>query len=106
MKIYLIDSNQKMKKIIRELEKLEIENIEIKNDNKFKMTKNDFVITCDETPLEGLEKLKNIIFLMNSKDYKYAWNMANNYKTIDLIDLNMPEEYIAKRIKNMLVKEL
>ena len=36
------------------------------------MTKNDYVILDDKQELEGLEKLKNIIMILNDKNLKIA----------------------------------
>lgn len=104
MKIYLIDNTSKIKRVKKELEQIFI--IETKENCKFKMTKNDFVVLSDETgTLEGLDKLKNIIFLTTNKDYKYIWKLVNQYKTIDIIDNNAEEDYIVKRVKKIIGRE-
>ena len=77
--------------------------IETKNDCKFKMTKNDYLIINEQ--MEGLDKQKNIFFITNSKEYKYIWNLVENYKTLDIIDSNLPVDYIVNRIKNK-IKEI
>lgn len=100
MKIYIVDKYNELNKLINEFNE---DNIEIKNDCKFKMTKNDFLIVCEK--MEGLEKLKNIFFLTKSNDYKYIWNLANNYKTIDIIDFKLSADFIVNRIKNK-IKEI
>ena len=69
MKIFLIDNCILIKRINRLLEEMTVEGIEVKDNCKFKMTKNDYVIISDEVNLEGLEKLKNIIILTKNKDY-------------------------------------
>ena len=100
MKVYLIENSKKMIKIKKELEEF---NIESREDFKIKMTKNDFVIVNDDKEKTNeIEKLKNIIFITNEKDYKHIWKLANNYKTIDIIDSNQSEEYIATRIKRLI----
>ena len=94
-----------IKRVNRILEDMGIEGIEAKENCKFKMTKNDFVVVSDEVKIEGLEKLKNIIILTKDKDYKYIWRLSNMYKTVDIIDGSMSEEYIAKRILKMVGRE-
>lgn len=97
MKIYIVDNTRKMKQIKKEFEDY---NIEIKENAKFKMTKNDYVILSDEEgTLDGIENLKNIFVLVKDKNYKYIWKLANAYKTIDIIDGNLDAIYIAERIK-------
>lgn len=98
MKIYIIDNTRKLKKIKNELEKEY--DIEERDNINFKMTKNDYVILSDETKnIENLEKLKNIIILVEEKSYKYIWKLATEYKTIDIIDNEQDEKYIVERIK-------
>ena len=104
MKIYLIDNTKKIKKVKKELEETFI--VETKENCKFKMTKNDFVVLSDETgTLEELDKLKNIIFITTNKDYKYIWKLANQCKTIDIIDNSAEDNYIVKRIKKIVGRE-
>lgn len=98
MKIFLIDKTRKLKRISKALETSGVENIESKEDLKFRMTKNDYLILSDEDNLDGLEKLKNIILLVKDKNYKYIWNFINKYKILDIIDLELNEDYIANRI--------
>ncbi|MBQ9314715.1 MAG: hypothetical protein IJ220_06990 [Clostridia bacterium] len=105
MKIYLIDNTRKLKKVGKELQ--EYFNIETKENCKFKMTKNDYVILSDEVGnLEGLEKLKNIIILTIKKDYKYIWRLVNNHKALDIIDNALDENYIAQRIEKLVRRGL
>ncbi len=99
MKIFFVDKLNKYKKIIRELDN---ENIELKEDCNFKMTKNDFAIIDGDLELENIDKLKNIIFLVNIYEYKRIWKYANNYKTLDIIDAKMPADYIASRINKFI----
>lgn len=106
MKIFLIDEGIKIKRINKELEKYEIENIELKENCKFKMTKKDYMIITDDSKFDDLEKLKNIIIIVKNKDYKYIWQLANTYRTIDIIDSNMSDEYIAKRIEKIIRREV
>lgn len=97
MKIYIVDNTRKMKQIKKEFVEY---NIEIKENAKFKMTKNDYVILSDEEgTFEGIENLKNIFILVKDKNYKYIWKLANAYRTIDIIDGELDAEYIAERIK-------
>ena len=104
MKVYLLDNDRKIKKIKKELEK--VYSVESKENLKFKMTKNDFVIVSDaEGVMEGLDKLKNLIMLVTRKDKKYIWQLVNEYKTIDIIDNLMSEEYIVERIERKIGKE-
>lgn len=95
MKIYLIDKYRKKDFIIKSFG----DEIEIKENCKFRMTKNDFVITSESEETEGLEKLKNIIFLTKNQEYKHIWKLANGFKTIDIIDESLKPEYIIERIK-------
>ena len=106
MKIYFVDKLKKFGSLINELESLDIAPIEIKENCKFKMTKNDYVIFDTQNDFEGIEKLKNIIFLVKDQDYKYIWKLANSYKSVDIIDTKENIEYISKRIeKRIKVKE-
>lgn len=98
MKIYFIDKTTKCSKYIKKLENHFEENIVLKKDTNFKMTKNDFVIITDLDIDDNLKKLKNIIFLVTDKSYKSVWNKASEYNSIDIIDICMPEEYIINRI--------
>ncbi len=100
MKIYVVNKNNELNKIANCLEDF---TIETKNDCKFKMTKNDYLIINEQ--MEGLDKQKNIFFITNSKEYKYIWNLVENYKTLDIIDSNLPVDYIVNRIKNK-IKEI
>lgn len=101
MKIYIVDNIRKLKKVKKELE--EYFTVESKENCNFKMTKNDYAIVCDEEgSLEGIDKLKNIIFTTNNKDYKYIWKIANELKTIDIIDINLNENFISNRIKKLI----
>ena len=95
MKIYVVNKNNELNKIANCLEDF---TIETKNDCKFKMTKNDYLIINEQ--MEGLDKQKNIFFITNSKEYKYIWNLVENYKTLDIIDSNLPVDYIVNRIYN------
>ena len=101
MKIYVIDKYNKLGKIINNLD---YENIENKQNCKFKMNKSDYAILSENEELEGAEKLKNLIFIVQSIEYKKIWKLANDYKTIDIIDYNMTPEYIVDRI-NSKIKE-
>lgn len=105
MKIFLIDKYNNLNKFEKSLKEIEIENIEKKENCKFRMTKNDYILTSDENDLEGLDKLKNIIILVKNKEYKHIWNFVNRYKTLDVIDINMPSEYVAERIKRLVSDE-
>lgn len=95
MKIYLIDKYGNKNFILKNFEQY----IEVKENCKFRMTKNDFVITSENEETEGLEKLKNIIFLTKNQGYKHIWKLANDLKTIDIINENLKSEYIVERIK-------
>lgn len=100
MKVYIIDNIRKLKKIKKELEEDFV--VESKENCNFKMTKNDYAIISDEEgSLEGIDKLKNIIFITNNKEYKYIWKIANELKTADIIDINLDELYISNRIKKL-----
>lgn len=98
MKIFCIDKYNNLNKIIKNLD---CESVERKEDCKFRMTKNDYVVISDCDDFNGLEKLKNIIVLVKDKNYKHIWKISNSYKTLDVIDINMPNEYIVKRIKRL-----
>ena len=101
MKFFYIDKNNSLNKLINNFE---FENIERKEDCKFRMTKYDYALISDSDSFDGLEKLKNIIVLVSNKEYKHIWKMVSSYKVLDVIDINMSSEYIVKRI-NRLVKE-
>ena len=101
MKLFFIDKYNELGNCLKELKKYEIENVERKEDCKLKMTKNDSIIFCDGNDFDGLEKLKNIIVLIKNKEKKYVWKLINNYKTIDVIDFEMPVEYICERIERL-----
>ena len=100
MKFFYIDKFNDLSNFIKNFD---FEAIERKEDCKFRMTKNDYVLISDSDSFEGLEKLKNIIVLVKNKDYKFIWKLSNLYKTIDVIDINMPVEYIVKRINRLVV---
>ncbi len=102
MKIFVVDKFNKFASIIRKLEKIGYDGVERKENLKFRMTKNDYVILDDNQELEGLEKLKNIVMILNDKHYKNVWKMSNDYKTIDIIDSNVSEEYLVSRIDRLL----
>lgn len=102
MKIFVIDKFNEFGKIIKSLEIIGYETVEKKENLKFRMSKNDYVILDDKQELEGLEKLKNIIMILNDKNYKKVWKFVSNYKTIDIIDSNVSEEYLVCRIDKLL----
>ena len=104
MKIFLLDNDKIMKKIKKQLEEEYV--IESKNDCNFKMTKNDFAIINNFYPIDGIEKLKNIIFLTNNKEYNVVWNLATTYKTIDVIDCNQSDGYIINRIQKIIRRDV
>lgn len=95
MKIYLIDKYKRKDFIIKNFN----DYIDVKEDCKFRMTKNDFVILSDTEEMNGLDKLKNIILLTKNQEYKYVWKLINSYKLIDIIGENLDQEYIVERIK-------
>lgn len=103
MKIYFVDKYNTLNKFIKEFD---FENIERKEDCHFRMTKNDYVIFSDENDFDGLDKLKNIIILVKSKDYKHIWRLVTDYKTLDVIDIDMPTSYVAKRINRLVCEEV
>lgn len=105
MKIFFVDKYNNFNKLIKYIHDNGIESIERKEDLKFRMTKNDYVIMPDENPFEGLDKCKNIIMLASSKEYKHIWKLVNSYKTLDVISEDMPNEYILGRIKRLVVTE-
>lgn len=102
MKIFVVDKFNEFAKVIRKLEKIGYDGVERKENLKFRMTKNDYVILDDKQELEGLEKLKNIIMILNDKNLKNVWKMVNDYKTIDIIDSGVSEEYLVNRIDKIL----
>lgn len=104
MKIYVVSSNRQMQKLKMELEKSY--DVEEKENGKIRMTKNDFVLLSDEEgTLEGMEKLKNIIFLASHQEPSYVWKLVTQYKTIDIIDSRMEEEYIVSRVQRVIQQE-
>ena len=40
--------------------------------------------------------------ILNDKNLKNVWKMANDYKTIDIIDSGVSEEYLVNRIDKLL----
>ena len=70
MKIFVVDKFNEFAKVIRKLEKIGYDGVERKENLKFRMTKNDYVILDDKQELEGLEKLKNIL-----KELKISLNI-------------------------------
>lgn len=102
MKIFVVDKFNKYGKVIKKLEKIGYDAVERKENLKFRMLKNDYVILDDKQELDGLEKLKNIIMVLNDKNYKNVWKFANNYKTIDIIDSDVSEDYLVCRVDKLL----
>lgn len=98
MKFFYVDKFNNLNKLVKNFD---FESIERKEDCKFRMTKNDYVLISDEDSFEGLEKLKNVIVLVKNKEYKHIWKIANSYKVLDVIDIGMPIEYIAKRVSRL-----
>ena len=102
MKTYFIDKNSKYLSIKNKLEEIGIENIEHKTDIKHRINKTDYVITVDFiNEYEEYKKINNLIILTKEKEKKIVWNMANKLNTRDIILIN-DDEYIAKRIKNII----
>ena len=102
MKIYFIDKNSKYLSIKAKLAELGIENIEHKTDIKHRINKTDYVITVDfENDYEEYKKINNLIVLTDKKDKNIVWNIANKLNAKDII-LSSDEDYIAKRIKNII----
>jgi metallophosphoesterase superfamily enzyme len=99
MKIYLIDKQKKYTGLKKKLaEKYEILS---KEPDTVKDTKNDLVIVTDykhERDFESLKKQKNVITILNELHEKDIWTIATGLKTIDIIDANTGEDYIAERI--------
>lgn len=106
MKIYFIDKDGKYLNIKKKLEALEIESIEHKADVKHRINKTDYVITLDfENEYDAYKKINNLIIITDKTNKKDIWNMANRLNTKDIILNQGSEEYIAKRIKNI-IKEV
>ena len=103
MKIYFIDKFGKYLGIKNKLEKLKVENIEYKKDIKHRIYKTDYVITLDfENEYEEYKKINNLIIITNKINKNEIWNMANKLNTKDIILYAEDDEYIAKRIKNII----
>lgn len=103
MKIYFIDKFEKNLSIKKKLEELEVENIELKKDVKHRINKTDYVITLDfENEYEEYKKINNLIIITNKTNKNEIWNMANKLNTKDII-LNQNDDYIANRIKNIIL---
>lgn len=98
MKFFYIDKLNTLNGLIK---KLNFENIERKEDFKFRMTKNDYLLISDSSDFEGLEKFKNIIVLVKNKDYKNIYSLIKSYNVLDVIDIGMSTEYIANRITRL-----
>lgn len=103
MKLFYVDKFNCLNKLVKSFD---FETIERKEDCKFRMTKNDYVLISDADSFDGLEKLKNIIVLARNKDYKHIWKISNEYKVLDVIDINMPIEYIVKRVKRLVAEKV
>ena len=106
MKIFLIDKYGKYYDLVKKLHKNGIANIEVKNDCNIRLTKNDFVIYVDDNESIEISKTPSIIILTDNKEPNYIWNIANKYNCNDIIDINLDVDYIAKRIANILQKDL
>lgn len=102
MKIFVVDKFNKHGKTIRKLGKIGYDAVERKENLKFRMSKNDYVILDDEQELDGLEKIKNIIMILKDKNYKNVWKFADRCKTIDIIDSDVSEDYLVYRIDKLL----
>lgn len=104
MKVYLLENNRKIKRLKNALEKTLA--VEGKENTNFRMTKNDIVIVSDEEVFpQGIEKLKNIIFITKQKEYHYIWKLAMQYQTIDIIDSQLEETAMIQRIMKRIGKE-
>lgn len=95
MKVYIIDKNKKNLNIIKS-----IPEADVKDTYKYKATKNDYTIIFDmplKEEIADAKKLNNIIFITNKLDEKSIWELINEYKTVDIINAEMEEEYIIER---------
>lgn len=101
MKIYFIDKSGKNLKIKKLLEDIGIENVEHKDSYSFRCTKNDYVILSEYNHREdntALKRFNNLIIVLDNNKPEISWELASEYKTIDIIYSKCGEEYIAQRI--------
>lgn len=83
-----------------------IENLEHKQDTKHRINKTDYVITVDfENQYDEYRKINNLIIVTDKTNKKDIWNMANKLNTKDIILNQKNDEYIAKRIRNIIKGE-
>jgi metallophosphoesterase superfamily enzyme len=106
MKVYLIDKQKKYSGLKKKLaEKFEIQLKESCNIND---SRNHLVIVTDykhDRDYENLKKHKNVITILNEINKKEVWTIATGLKTVDIIDANAGEEYIAERILETCLRE-
>lgn len=100
MKIYLIDKYRKNTKLVKILKEHGLENIEQKDDTKYRINKTDVVISIElENDQESYKKINNLIVLTQSSDKNQIWNIANKLNTRDIIQIKENnEDYMANRI--------
>jgi len=100
LKIYFIDKYRKNLKISKAFK-----DVDIKESFKFKKAKEDFVIATElpaEEDIKDAKRLDNIIFITEDIKDKNIWNLATKFKTIDIIDMNMNEDYIINRCRRIM----
>ena len=98
MRIFLIDRYKNSYDIAKKLKENGIENIDIKEECKFKTTKNDIIILMDNSDYEGLSKTSMIILITKNKDAKFIWWFINTYNCIDVIDIGNDRSIILDRL--------
>ena len=106
MKVYYIDKLEKNLALKDKLIENGLENIEVKDTYNFRATKNDFVVLSEynekDSENESLKKYNNLIFITKEKDEDIIWEIANSYKTVDIISYNCNKDYIAQRISKII----
>ena len=104
MRIYFIDEKGKNLCIKKIIEDEGIQNIEHKENLKFRINKTDIVITTDfKNNYDDYKKVNQLIIITRSSDKNEIWNMTEKLNTIDIIfDDLKNSEYIGKRIAKIL----
>ncbi len=92
-------------KVKNAIEKAGIENIEVKENVKFRINKSDVVILTDaKKDLEEYKKINNLILITTTNEEKEILNYCENLRVMDILyDDLKNHEYIGKRIAKLLL---